>query len=135
MIIPIFKKQRNIDTFEFAIDLGTSNTHVEFRKSGQNPEVFSMSKKDKQHCEMFLQCMDEEGNAIDLQLEKQLIEKDFLPDEIGTEDFKFPTRTVLSYAKTTDWTNIIEPYALVNIPFTYDKRRELPYNNFKYNIK
>ena len=79
--------------------------------------------------------MDEEGNAIDLQLEKQLIEKDFLPDEIGTEDFKFPTRTVLSYAKTTDWTNIIEPYALVNIPFTYDKRRELPYNNFKYNIK
>ena len=64
-----------------------------------------------------------------------LIEKDFLPDEIGTEDFKFPTRTVLSYAKTTDWTNIIEPYALVNIPFTYDKRRELPYNNFKYNIK
>lgn len=135
LIIPIFKKQRNIDTFEFAIDLGTSNTHVEFRKSGQNPEVFSMSKKDKQHCEMFLQCMDEEGNAIDLQLEKQLIEKDFLPDEIGTEDFKFPTRTVLSYAKTTDWTNIIEPYALVNIPFTYDKRRELPYNNFKYNIK
>lgn len=135
LIVPIFKEQKSIDTFEFAIDLGTSNTHVEYRKSGENSKVFSLSKEDKQHCEIFLQRKDDMGNAIDLILEKQLIEKDFLPDEIGTEDFRFPTRTVLSYAKTTDWTNVIEPFALVNIPFTYDKRRELPYNNFKYNIK
>lgn len=135
LIVPLFQEQKNNETFEFAIDLGTSNTHVEYKKTGESSRVFSLSKEDKPHCEIFLQSKDDEGNVRNLQIEKQLIEKDFLPDEIGTGDFNFPTRTVLSYAKTTDWTNVIEPFSLVNIPFTYDKRRELPYNNFKYNIK
>ena len=50
-------------------------------------------------------------------------------------DFHFPTRTVLSCAKTIDWTNVVEPFTLVNLPFTYDKRSELSYNNFRCNIK
>ena len=135
VIVPIFKPQRNIETYEFAIDLGTSNTHIEYRKSGEAPRVFSFTHKDRELCEMFIPQKNEFGYLEDLQAETALIEKDFIPSEIGNGDYKFPTRTVLSCAKTVDWSQAIEPFTLVNLPFTYDKRSDMSYNNLKYNIK
>lgn len=134
-MLPIFKQQRNVERFEFAIDLGTSNTHIEFRKGNEKPEVFTFTAKDRQLCEMFIPIKNEYGSIEDLIEETELIEKDFIPSEIGLSDFHFPTRTVLSCAKTIDWTNVVEPFTLVNLPFTYDKRSELSYNNFRCNIK
>ena len=135
IILPKFKVQRNIEKYEFAIDLGTSNTHIEYRKGDNKPEVFSYSIHDQLLCEMFIPTKNEFGSIEDLIEETELIEKDFVPNEIGSNDFHFPTRTVLSCAKTIDWANVVEPFTLVNLPFTYDKRSELTYNNFKYNIK
>jgi hypothetical protein len=135
LLIPLFKQQRNVETFEFAIDLGTSNTHIEFRKSASNPQVFSFTTAERQLCEMFTPTLNEFGYLEDLQNETDLIEKDFIPSEIGQGDYKFPTRTVLSCSKTVDWDNVVDPFTLVNLPFTYDKRTDLPYNNLKYNIK
>lgn len=64
-------------------------------------------------------------------------EYDFLPFVLGEDSmFKFPTRTVLSHAKGVDWNNVILPYELVNIPFAYNKRVNLEYNDTpKDNIK
>jgi len=135
ILLPIFKQQRNIERFEFAIDLGTSNTHIEFRKGNEQPEVFTFTPKDRQLCEMFIPHKNEYGSIDELMEETELIEKDFIPSEIGQSDYHFPTRTVLSCAKTVDWTNVVDPFTLVNLPFTYDKRKELTYNNYKYNIK
>ncbi len=135
IIVPIFKQQRNVEQFEFAVDLGTSNTHIEYRKGQEKPQVFGFSKADRQLCEMFIPQKNEFGYLEDLQAETALIEKDFIPSEIGSGDFKFPTRTVLSCAKTVDWSKTIDPFTLVNLPFTYDKRADLSYNNLKYNIK
>lgn len=135
IVFPVFKPQRNVEKFEFAIDLGTTNTHIEFRKGSEKPEVFAFTSKERQLCEMFIPVKNEFGAIEDLIEETELIEKDFIPEELGQSDFHFPTRTVLSCAKTVDWTNIVDPFTLVNLPFTYDKRSELSYNNFKYNIK
>ena len=135
ILVPIFKNQLNIETFEFAVDLGTSNTHIEYRKGNGSPEVFSFAYKDRHVCEMFIPRKNEFGNLEDLQAETELIEKDFIPAEVGNGDYKFPTRTVLSCSKSVDWSKKIEPFTLVNLPFTYDKRSDLPYNNLKYNIK
>lgn len=135
ILLPIFKQQRNIEKFEFSIDLGTSNTHIEFRKSSEKPKVFTFAYKDRQLCEMFIPTKNEFGSFEDLIEETEVIEKDYIPSVIGESDFYFPTRTVLSCAKTVDWTNVVDPFTLVNLPFTYDKRSELSYNNFIYNIK
>ena len=98
--------------------------------------LFGFDKNDIQVCEMFKPSIIKgTSDQDDLIAEEQLIEKDFLPKEIGNSDYKFPTRTVLSCAKTIDWTNVIYPFGLVNIPLTYDKRRDLQYNNIKFNIK
>lgn len=135
ILVPKFKLQRNLETFEFAIDLGTSNTHIEFRKDDETPQPFSISEADRQLCEMFIPHKNEFGYLEDLQVETELIEKDFIPEDIGSGDYKFPTRTVLSCSKTVDWSQSIDPFTLVNIPFTYDKRADLSYNNLKYDIK
>ena len=135
LVVPIFKKQLNIEKFEFAIDLGTSNTHIEYKKGDEQPKVFSFSEKDRQLCEIFVATKNEYGYLDDLIEETELIERDFLPSEVGTGDFSFPTRTVLSTGKNVDWNQVIDPFMLVNLPLTYDKRADLPYNNLKYNIK
>lgn len=135
VILPIFKQQYNVEKFEFAIDLGTSNTHIEYRRGDETPEVFSFSSKDRQLCEMFLPSRNEYGNLEELIDETELIQKDFIPESLENSDFGFPTRTVLSCAKKVVWSDEINPYTLVNLPFTYDKRSDLSYNNYKYNIK
>ena len=136
VLIPKYKVQKDIDAYEFAIDLGTSNTHIEYCKEGEFPEVFGFDKKDSQICEIFVPSLVKGMQAQDdLIWEKQLIEKDFLPEALGEGDFKLPTRTVLSCSKTIDWTGVVKPYELINIPLTYEKRHDLPYNNIKYNIK
>lgn len=136
LLIPTFKQQRNVEVFEFAIDLGTSNTHIEYRKENeQTPKVFSFSSQDRQLCEMFIPARNNTGTLEELIEETEIIEKDFIPGEIGEGDFRFPTRTVLSCARTVDWNRSVAPFTLVNLPFTYDKRADLIYNNMKYNIK
>lgn len=140
ILVPKFKEQRDTEQFEFTVDLGTSNTHIEYQKGNNGIcTAFGFDKRDIQVCEMFLPSygVDNKGAKFqdDLGQEEQLMEKDFLPKEIGCNEFKFPTRTVLSCAKHIDWTNVVYPFSLVNIPMTYDKRYDLQYNNVKYNIK
>ncbi|MDE5976524.1 MAG: cell division FtsA domain-containing protein, partial [Muribaculaceae bacterium] len=135
VLIPIFRQQRNIEAFEFAIDLGTSNTHIEYRKGNDRPQSFSFSSHDRQLCEMFIPSRDEKGTLEELIEETDIIEKDFIPGEIGNGDYHFPTRTVLSCAKNLNWDETINPFMQANLPFTYDKRADLIYNNLHYNIK
>lgn len=135
IIVPLFKQQRNVEKFEFAVDLGTSNTHIEYRKQDEEPKVFAFTQSDRELCEMFIPQRNEFGILESLQGETEIIEKDFIPGEIGQGDYKFPTRTVLSCSKTVDWSKTVDPFTLVNLPFTYDKRSDLSYNNLKYNIK
>lgn len=135
ILIPAFKQQRNVEVFKFAIDLGTSNTHIEYCKGSEKPQVFSFNAHDRQLCEMFIPSRDETGTLEELIEETDIIEKDFIPGEIGNGDYLFPTRTVLSCSKTIDWDQAVDPFTLVNLPFTYDKRADLIYNNLKYNIK
>lgn len=135
ILLPIFRQQKNREKFEFAIDLGTSNTHIEYRNINDlQSQAFSFTHEDSQVCEMFIS-HDKNGQVINNREMVELIEKDFIPYEIGENDFWFPTRTVLSYAKNIDWTNRIDPFTLVNLPFTYDKRKDLPYNQFENNLK
>ena len=65
--MPVFKPQRNVESYEFSVDLGTSNTHIEYRKSGEAPKVFSFTQKDRELCEMFIPQKNEYGYLEDLQ--------------------------------------------------------------------
>lgn len=135
VLIPKFVPQRSTEQFKFAVDLGTSNTHVEVLKNGElEPHVFEYDAKDCPMAKIFTSSSNDIFN--DLLEQEGLEEQDYLPFVLGNSMFKFPTRTVLSHAKGIDWNNVIFPYELVNIPFAFNKRVPLDYNDTpKDNIK
>ena len=140
VIIPLFKQQQNINTFDFSIDLGTSNTHIEYRvNNAPTSQTFSYEQSAKPYSEFFTPSMIQfNGKKLqdDLLAEQSLMERDFLPQAVSAEsDYHFPTRTVLSTAQITKWHEVVRPYGMVNIPLTYDKRESYLYNRNIYNIK
>lgn len=139
IIIPKFERQQTNDEFRFAIDLGTSNTHIEFVKNSDAvPHEFSFDKENSLLCKMFVPHFYTDLNMQDdLVVEDELIGKDFLPSSVGdSSDFNFPTRTVLSYSKSNiDWQKTVLPFGLVNIPLTFNKRKDLAYNTIEDDIK
>lgn len=145
IIVPIFKTRRGNNQFNFSVDLGTSNTLVEYAVPNVNtgritPKVFDLHAEDSQVCQMFVPTIEvhDSGEQIqqDLWEEMSLIDKDFLPSQLGSDvDFHFPNRTVLSAKRNIDWNARVDANSLVNIPFTYDKRRNLTYNQMYFDIK
>lgn len=144
VIVPKFIKDRGNSSFAFSVDLGTSNTLIEYAVTDLaqiEPRVFEFGGKDTQVCTMFVPYIKKMENGdetqLDLILENQLIAKDFLPQVIkqGT-DYRFPVRTVLSAKKNINWDeDRVDPFSLANIPFTYGKERDLTYNCNYLNIK
>lgn len=135
VIIPKFKDQEIRKEFKFAVDLGTSNTHIEVSKDGgESSKAYSYLKSPVST--FFVQSYDDNGGPINLQMENNIMEKDLLPAQVGNgSDFRFPTRTILSVAKNIDWTSNYKCFEMHNIPLTYGKRVELSYNDYYYDIK
>lgn len=134
IIIPKFKSQTINNEFKFAVDLGTSNTHVEVSKNGHESEAYSYLKSPVS--KFFVQTFDDHGGPKNLQIENNIMEKDMLPALVGNgSDFRFPTRTILSSAKIIDWTSSLNCYEMHSIPLTYGKRVEQSYNDYHYDIK
>lgn len=103
------------DAFTFAVDFGTTNTHVEYMRQGQQPEPLNVSSDAKERLLATLY----NGEHV---LYDVILKQEFLPKNIGA-NYGFPQRTVLSETERLDAENIDEIVALgdANIPFTYEK--------------
>ena len=133
ILVPIFLKHQSLEEYEFTIDLGTSNTHIEYKKAGTSGSESYNTKESESIINTFFvpSYREIEGRliAVDLRRENDLIAADFVPFIIGEDsDFQFPTRTVLSFAKSTNWTERLRTYGLLNFNLTYNKRASLAYN-------
>lgn len=145
VIIPNFLIHQNLEDYEFAVDLGTSNTHIEFKKTDSNSsEALNYKDTESIFSTFFVQSYKEiQGKLIPLDLidENDLLVRDYLPVTVGDDsDFSFPTRTALSYAKTTDWTEKLRTFGLINFDITYNKKLGIAYNakplvNIKWSSK
>ena len=145
VIIPNFLMHQNLEDYEFAVDLGTSNTHIEFKKADNNSsDSFKYKESEAIFGAFFVQSYREiQGKLIPLDLidENDLMVRDFIPTVVGDDsDFSFPTRTALSYAKSTDWTEKLRIFGLINFDITYNKKLGIAYNakpmvNIKWSSK
>ena len=148
LIVPLFKPAlAAAKVFKFAIDFGTTNTHIEYKVGNEESKPFDIRDKDIQVGT--LHAPNEETETAlrnpklgfgSIQL-VEIIRSEFLPFVIGKEaQYKFPQRTVI------DDNNAFNPdeptYALAdfNIPFWYLKEdlginseitSNLKWNNFK----
>lgn len=115
IIIPKFRKIEGKKEFVFAIDFGTTNTHIEYSIDGSDPIAFDIRIEEKQLHLMHLSY----GKDLDI---KTGFLFNFLPDIIGEQDiYSFPMRTVFAESLKIDYEK--NPYALAdgNIPFYFEK--------------
>lgn len=126
LIIPIFIKQGGTDVYTFAIDLGTTNTHVEYSINGRSPQPLDI---------------DENNSIVKLwgnipNTSKFILDYDLFPQGLGSDQLcKFPMRTVLSESKNTNWNQATYALGQVNIPFPYEKKYGYDYNRISTDLK
>lgn len=97
IMIPKFKQRTGSSSFKFAIDLGTSNTHIEYT-TGNNmmPQPFTFDEETPQLC---LLCKPSD-------LIRNHIRGEFIPESIGDDaQCHFPMRTVLCIDKNNAGVN------------------------------
>lgn len=131
LVVPQYNGSTNNQDYTFAIDFGTSNTHIEwFVESDKNAKPFSISEG------LDLVGLFNENLATDAEEIYRTVLSDMMPSKLGgLSDYKFPIRTVLSERKGTDWKQPIYPMAQTNIPFTYEKLPFFKYNEPMTNLK
>lgn len=134
IIIPKWRVQNSEnEIFTFAIDFGTTNTHIEYQIGNTASKPFDITEDDLQF-ESTLNPKSKKGGIRTFI--SRSIELELLPYLINSkEDYNFPIRTAVSYKK--DLNKNITTYSLMDysIPFTYQKAPILKNNLVKTNLK
>ena len=132
LLIPKFKQRIGSGSLTFAIDLGTSNTHIEYTDGPNSlPKPFEYGPDQQQISLLFTPVADIIGH----------IRGEFLPESIGSEAIcQFPMRTVLCIDKNNAGINGLGNGAYVAFgnaspAFMYNKIVNPKYNNFIPNLK
>ncbi|MDR2474952.1 MAG: hypothetical protein LBD45_03760, partial [Bacteroidales bacterium] len=130
-IVPNFKDKSGSAQFTFAVDFGTTNTHIEYcTDTNANPVAFNISPVEKQLYRLHT------AYRADPDIRMGFMH-DFIPDTVGENNdmYSFPMRTVFSQHKNVNFDQ--SPMALAdgNIPFLYEKEATLSYNQTKTDLK
>lgn len=128
VVVPCFVDRTGGKAFRFAVDFGTTNTHVEYSVDGGQPRPFAIGDDERQIQRLTTAC--------DYYSDTVLI-SDMMPDTIGAGDgeFRYPMRTALLEYVGMDWNQGISVMADVNIPFTYEKKLPKPYDVLHTDLK
>lgn len=113
-IIPIWNKEAGSDEFSFAIDFGTTNTHIEYAVNGSTQsKPIDIEKAD---CQIVY--LNPEMDSVS----QNIFDSQFIPELIGSGNaYFFPIRTILSEAKNANWNQQVLAYAGAGASFTYGK--------------
>ncbi|MDE0470534.1 MAG: hypothetical protein OXH57_01225, partial [Ekhidna sp.] len=125
IIIPKWKPfSKGSEQFAFAVDFGTTNTHLEYKIGNETPKPFDISTQDIQIATLFhpTKTTDDFGGTGAFEI-RDLIEKEFIPRIIGNgSEFKFPHRTVIAESHNLDINTETFALADFNIPFIYEQK-------------
>lgn len=118
-------------TFEFAVDFGTTNTHIEYKcvaRNGGLPHPLDDTA-------IQMGCLTDDAlRSVALQL---IIKNNFIPLHLGAQgDAQFPMHTLLSYHRGTNWQQPASPFLTGGMAFYYDCGiNPLAYKELKSNLK
>ncbi|MCD7977452.1 MAG: hypothetical protein LUG51_09925 [Tannerellaceae bacterium] len=128
IIIPLLPmiKQGGTKKFTFAVDFGTTNTHIEYTINGnKNPKPLTMGEKDPQLGTLHNpedKITINTFNRIRGHILTDIILEEFSPYKISEEnEFLFPQRTAILSHKSLDITKSTFAMADLNIAFRYEK--------------
>lgn len=135
MIVPKFRELSGNTEFTFAVDFGTTNSHIEYSTSrNYNPASFDILANEKQLHRLHKTYSDQDISYA--------FENNFIPDSIDDSSqqesdhfHSFPMRTVFSEHKKIDYDKVLFTLADGNIPFLYEKDAFPEYSNAQTNLK
>jgi len=127
IIIPNWQPyQPGGDVFSFAVDFGTTNTHIEYKVGSGAPKPFDITPEDVQVATLFhpTKTTEDFGGTGAIAI-RELIEHEFVPQLLGSKfDYKFPHRTVIAQSHSLNIQNPTYSLADFNIPFIYERKVE-----------
>ena len=139
IFIPLFKEASGNEQFSFAIDFGTSNTHIEYRKGDSLPKPFEISSNEIQFAKSHIyddKLLLEKANLASHNYILDYLNQDFVPQIIGSEtEFSFPTRTVVYHHQNLDFNKTIYSFSDISLPLTYEKYAYNPNLRPRTNLK
>jgi len=149
IVIPLFKEiEPGTEKFTFAVDFGTTNTHIEYRRGDAEPVPFEINEEDLQMASLHDPAIEEADISLSGTGSAALIltlPHEFLPLTLGKKHaHAFPTRTAIHYNESTDFGSSTYALADLNLSFTYEKElipknikfdTNLKWSDFKANTK
>jgi len=124
------------NSFSFAIDFGTTNTHIEYKINDGNPMPFEITKEDIQFATLFSPEIIDDSAYTDARIMSEFIRHELLPELINKEsEFSFPVRTALNENIKLDLSKSTYSLADFNIPFDYEKYTSKVNSKISTNLK
>ena len=112
--------------FHFAVDFGTTNTHVEYKVGDRGvPKPFEITEADIQVGTLHDPNYAEKDYALHGTGASAILDApiELFPDRLGEEyDYQFPQRTIIAERKNLDFSKTTYAMADFNIPFVYEKK-------------
>lgn len=141
MAVPMLQEATGNAAVSFAVDLGTSNTHVEYVVDGNTKQCLPLQYAYGDRMQGLLFEPETKmlaGQMVEDELATvvEFLSRDMIPQTLSADQTcHFPTRTALSYAKSIDWNKQMGQYELANACFQLGKMPPVAYNNYATNIK
>ncbi len=105
--------------YNFAIDFGTTNTHIEYNKDGEALQPL----RNEMPNHIWASLLDKNANVDRLYvLNEATFEQEIIPHTIGNNDLSFPLRTALVENKDIDYNQERELFKHLNNFFLYEKQ-------------
>ena len=139
LIIPKLRLIKNGHAqFNFSIDFGTTNTHIEYTKDNSEPRPLEINEDDQQIGTLYNYEDPKTKERLELYsalILNEILDQEFVPKEIQlNKEYQFPQRTVINYPKTLDLDQSNYTLADFNIPFVYEKHN-IHSKNVESNLK
>ncbi|MBQ8223001.1 MAG: hypothetical protein IJZ87_06635 [Bacteroidales bacterium] len=128
VLIPKLKDVIGNSQFSFAIDFGTTNTHIEYSKDSTPSQVFDITVNDKQVSRLH------NNYGVDVNIEGAY-DRYLVPSIIDNVEYAYPMRTVFAECNTISYDKPVHSMAHAHIPFKYEKEVCSKYYSIKTNLK
>ena len=136
VIIPKFQSNTTQNQLSFAVDFGTTNTHIEYKINQNASKAYDLNR-----ISSIWQSIFSIDNTDPIKIEREkLFDKIIIPHEIGENSkSKFPLRTSIAHNISTDFTQNVDVFLHVSnyllfgksgIPSYLKKKNDIKWSNY-----
>ena len=132
-VIPGFQKYiPGNDAYKFAIDFGTTNTHIEYQLENNTVSVLASTEPNT----LWASLLDMDAQPDQLYVvNENIFEQELMPLVFGPQESGFPLRTVIAENSSIDYNREVEVYKHINNFLLYDRQKPQGHLKLKTKLK